>query len=62
MIAKKINTMKNNKSLGVDGIPPKLLKEIVEQFSKPLANGRGPEWVVQLSFYHRRYQLISSSN
>ena len=29
--------MKDNKSLGVDGIPPKLLKEIVEQISTPLA-------------------------
>ena len=34
MIAKK---MKDNKSPGVDGIPPKLLKEIVEQISTPLA-------------------------
>ena len=30
MIAKKIKKMKDNKSPGVDGIPPKLLKEIVE--------------------------------
>ena len=29
--------MKDNKSPGVDGIPPKLLKEIVEQFSTSLA-------------------------
>ena len=29
--------MKEYKSLGVDGIPPKLLKEIVEQISTPLA-------------------------
>ena len=36
MIAKKIK-MKDNKSPGVDGIPPKLLKEIVEQISTPLA-------------------------
>ena len=28
--------MKDNKSPGVDGIPPKLHKEIVEQISKPL--------------------------
>ena len=28
--------MKGNKSPGVDGIPPKLLKEIVEQISAPL--------------------------
>ena len=38
MIAKKIKKMKDNKSSGVDGIPPKLLKEIVEQISTPLAN------------------------
>ena len=38
MIAKKIKKMKDNKSPGVDGIPPKLLKEIVEQISTPLAN------------------------
>ena len=37
MIAKKIKKMKDNKSPGVDGIPPKLLKEIVEQISIPLA-------------------------
>ena len=38
MIAKKIKKMKDNKSPGVDGIPPKLLKEIVGQISTPLAN------------------------
>ena len=37
IIAKKIKKMKENKSPGVDGIPPKLLKEIVEQISTPLA-------------------------
>ena len=37
MIEKKIKKMKDNKSPGVDGIPPKLLKEIVEQISIPLA-------------------------
>ena len=37
MIEKKIKTMEDNKSPGVDGIPPKLLKEIVEQISTPLA-------------------------
>ena len=37
MIAKKIKKMKDNKSPGVDGISPKLLKEIVEQISTPLA-------------------------
>ena len=37
MIAKKIKATKDNKSLGVDGIPPKLLMETVEQISVPLA-------------------------
>ena len=37
MIAKKIKKMKENKSPGVDGIPPKLLKEIVEEINTPLA-------------------------
>ena len=37
MVAKKIKKMKDYKSPGVDGIPPKLLKEIVEQISTPLA-------------------------
>ena len=37
MIAQKIKKMKDNKSPGVDGIQPKLLKEIVEQISTPLA-------------------------
>ena len=36
MIAKKIKKIKNNKSPGVDGILPQLLKEIVEQISTPL--------------------------
>ena len=37
MIAKKIKKMKDNKSPGVDGNPPKLLKEIVEQIITQLA-------------------------
>ena len=37
MIANKIKKMKDSKSPGVDGIPPSLLKEIVEQISTPLA-------------------------
>ena len=32
-ISKKIKMMKGNKSPGVDGIPPKLLKEIVTEIS-----------------------------
>ena len=38
IIANKIKKIKDNKSPGVDVIPPKLLKEIVEQISTPLAN------------------------
>ena len=37
LVAKKIKTMKDNKSPGVDGIPPKLLMETVEQISIQLA-------------------------
>ena len=37
MVAKKIKTMKDNKSPGVGGIPPKLLMETVEQITIPLA-------------------------
>ena len=37
MVAKKISDMKDNKSPGVGGIPPKILLEIVEQISIPLA-------------------------
>ena len=36
-IATLIKKMKDNKSPGVDGIPPTLFKEIVEQISMPLA-------------------------
>ena len=36
MVAKKIKAMKDIKSPGVDGIPPKLLMEAVEQNSIPL--------------------------
>ena len=37
MITETIKYMKENKSPGVDGIPPKLLKEIVEQISTTFA-------------------------
>ena len=37
LVAKKIKAMKDNKPPGVDGIPPKLLMETVEQISIPLA-------------------------
>ena len=38
VVASNINNMKENKSPGVDGISPKILKEIVEQISTPLAH------------------------
>ena len=38
VVASKINNMKENKSPGVDGISPKILKETVEQISMPLAH------------------------
>ena len=38
VVASKINNMKENKSPGVDGISPKILKETVQQISTPLAN------------------------
>ena len=36
VVASKINNMKENRSPGVDGISPKILKETVEQISTPL--------------------------
>ena len=45
VVASKINNMKENKSLGIDGISPKILKETVEQISMPLQEGTVPlEW------------------
>ena len=38
VVASKINNMKENKSPGVDGMSPKILKETVEQISTPLAH------------------------
>ena len=38
VVASKINNMKENKSPGVDGISPKILKETVEQNNTPLAH------------------------
>ena len=37
MVAKKIKAMKDNKSPGVDEIPPKLPLETVQQVSIPLS-------------------------
>ena len=38
VVVSKINNMKENKSPGVDGISPKILKETVEPISTPLAH------------------------
>ena len=38
VVASKIDNIKENKSPGVDGISPKILKETVEQISTPLAH------------------------
>ena len=38
VVASKINNMNENKSPEVDGLSPKILKETVEQISKPLAH------------------------
>ena len=38
VVASKINNMKDNKSPGVEGISPKILKETVEQMSTPRAH------------------------
>ena len=38
VLANKINNMKDNKSPGVDGIAPKIVKETVKQISKLLAH------------------------
>ena len=38
VLANKINNMKDNKSPGVYGIAPNILKETVEQICKPLAH------------------------
>ena len=38
VVASKINNMKENKSPGLDGIAPKILKQTVNQISTPLAN------------------------
>ena len=38
VVVSKSNNIKKNKSPGVDGISPKILKETVEQISTPLAH------------------------
>ena len=41
VVASKINNRKENKSPGVDGISPKILKKIVEQIGTPLVTVGG---------------------
>ena len=65
IVAMKIRDMKDNKSPEVDGIPLKLLLEIVEQISIPLATvfnlslevGIGPlEWKeVNIPLFKKRF-------
>ena len=38
VVVSKINNMEDNKSPGVDGISPKILKKTVEQMSAPLTH------------------------
>ena len=69
MVAKKRKVMKDNKSPGMDGIPPKLLIGTVEQISIPLARvfilsfkeGVVPfEWKEKTSYlYLKRVREIS---
>ena len=61
--------MKENKSPGVDGLSPKILKETIEQISKPLAyvfNMSPQEGIVPLNgkkqtlfLYSKKVQEIS---
>ena len=61
MVAMKIRDMKDNKSPGVDGIPPKLLLEIVEEISIPLAtvfNLSLEEGIVPLEWKEALYHYL----
>ena len=55
MLAKKIKAMKDNKSPGVDGIPPKLPMETVEQISIPLAR----VFNLSLKLFKREWFLLN---
>ena len=56
VVATKINNMKENKSPGVDGISPKILKETVEQISTPLAHELTCRYRRELYLWHGRKQ------
>ena len=55
-VAKKISNTNENKSPGVDGIPPKILKEYVEQISMSFAH------VLILTCHYRREELLYNGN
>ena len=57
IIARKIKKTKDNKSPGVDGIPPKMLKEIVEQISTPLAKVFNLSLKEGISCFGRIYKM-----
>ena len=65
VVASKINNMKETKSPEVDGLSPKIIKETVEQISKPLAhvfNMSLQEGIVPLEtlfLYSKKVQEIS---
>ena len=50
--------MKENKSPGFEGIPPKLLKEIVEEISVPLANVLIGHLKRELFYQNGRKQML----
>ena len=58
MIAQKIKKMKDNKSPGVDGIPPKLLKEIVEQIIHYLQICLTCHWKKEQFLHNGKKQIL----
>ena len=67
VVANKINNMKENKSPGVDGIAPKILKETVEQICAPLAHCRREVYLLNgrkqtLSLYSKKGSRNKSVN
>ena len=62
MIVTKIKKLKDNKSSGIEGITPKLLKEIAEEISVPLAimfNLSLREGTVPHQWKHENYRSVS---
>ena len=62
VVANTINNMKENKSPGVDGIAPKILKETVEQICTPPAHTAGGNCTFRMerskhySFIQKRFR------